>query len=764
MMNLVSLTSADGGEVIVASDALGVAVERFGARARRRAARVLVLVGACATLGFAAGAPARADPPAGPWITDYAGTGTAATANPGPATSSPLNAPTGVAVDAAGNVYIADTNNNLVEKVTPGGTLSIIAGDGTSAPPIAGPAISSPLNGPAAVAVDAAGNVYIADSYNNVVEKVTPGGMLSIIAGDGTHGAPILGAATSSHLFDPEGVAVDAAGDVYISDQNNSVVEKVTPGGTLSIVAGNGASSGAPIPGPATSSPIGDPGGVAVDAGGNLYISDYGPSVVDKVTPGGTLSVIAGDGTYGNPAPGPATSSDLAAPWGVAVDASGNVYIATEGTGVAAKVNPGGTLSIIVGNGTYGPPTYGGPATSSPMGYAEGVAVNADGTVYIADTSNSTVDRVGLATPGAPGQPVLTAGDESAQLSFTAPIDPGTGAITGYQVSLDGGATWQAITTTPGTGGTLTATLDGLTDGSSYSVLVRAVNDSGNGAPSPSAPVTPEATPRDTVLPAISGNPVVAATLTASTGVWQGGGLTYSYQWLLDGDPISGATVATYALTTGDGGHRISVQVTATNAIGEVSATSTAVTVPAPATPTPVLPVTSPVPAPVLGTLGCPKPNGRLAGTTLGPLTLGLTRLHARQRLQRFTVTANGFDNFCLYGGSGIRVGYPSAKLLHTLTADQRTHMAKTIVIALTSNPYYQLDGTRPGTRLAGVQKRLRVPKAIHIGLNYWYITPGHAANGVLKVRHGVIQEIGIANKQLTDGRKAQQHLLNSFN
>lgn len=134
----------------------------------------------CAGLGLVAGTPAWAVPvpSSGPLITDYAGTGTPDVPIPGPATSSPLNQPAGMAVDATGTIYIADTNNNLVEQVTPDGTLSIIAGNGTQGAPIAGPATSSPLNSPGAVAIDSAGDVYIADSGNNDVEEVTPGGTL----------------------------------------------------------------------------------------------------------------------------------------------------------------------------------------------------------------------------------------------------------------------------------------------------------------------------------------------------------------------------------------------------------------------------------------------------------------------------------------------------------------------------------------------------------------------------------------------------------
>ncbi len=306
----------------------------------------------------------------------------------GPATSSDLS-PYGVAVDGSGNVYVADYNNNMVEEVSSSGTLSIIAGIVSGGAPTPGPATSSDLGSPQGVAVDGSGNVYIADAGNSVVEKVSSSGTLSIFAGVvGQSGAPTPGPATSSNLYYPEGVAVDGSGNVYIADAGNDVVEKVTPSGTLSIIAGVVGQSGAPTPGPATSSDL-SPYGVAVDSSGNVYIADYSNDVVEKVSSSGTLSIIAGVvGQDGPPTPGPATSSDLGNQYGVAVDSSGNVYIADYQNHVVEKVTSSGTLSVIAGVvGQYGPPTP-GPATSSDLDNPEGVAVDSSGNVYIADTGS----------------------------------------------------------------------------------------------------------------------------------------------------------------------------------------------------------------------------------------------------------------------------------------------------------------------------------------------------------------------------------------
>jgi hypothetical protein len=164
----------------------------------------------------------------------------------------------------------------------------------------------------------------------------------------------------------------------------------------------------------------------------------------------------------------------------------------------------------------------------------------------------------------------------------------------------------------------------------------------------------------------------------------------------------------------------------------------------------------------VKGTLHCTKPSGRIAGSKLGPLALGLTQKHARHILHRFAVTKNGFDDFCLFAGWGIRVGYPSSKLLRLLPAVQRGHLKGKIVLALTANPFYNLKGVKAGTPVAAAHK-LKLGKRFHVGLNYWYIAPAKGANDVLKVRHGIIQEIGLANSALTKGRTRQKRFLTSF-
>jgi uncharacterized protein (TIGR03437 family) len=331
-------------------------------------------------------------------ITTVAGNGQSGySGDGGPATAAGLNDPTGVEVDAAGNLYIADGRNSRVRKVTPAGTITTLAGNGQYRyGGDGGPATAAGLNGPTGVAVDAAGNLYIADAVNNRIRKVTPSGTITTVAGNGQEGyAGDGGPATAASLWLPEGVAVDAAGNLYIADSNNSRIRKVTPAGTITTVAGNGQWGYSGDGGPATPAMLGDPGGVAVDAAGNLYIADTGNSRIRKVTPGGTITTVAGGGS-GLGDGGPATGASLR-PEGVAVDAAGDLYIADTRNNRIRKVTPSGTITTVAGNGGWSYSGDGGPATAAMLGGPGGVAVDAAGNLYIADTGNSRIRKV---TPG----------------------------------------------------------------------------------------------------------------------------------------------------------------------------------------------------------------------------------------------------------------------------------------------------------------------------------------------------------------------------
>jgi titin len=523
----------------------------------------------------AASSAVTVTPRTGYTLSFFAGTGTPGTPTAGPAISSKLNGPSGVAVDSSGNVYIANTDNHTVLKVTSGGALSVFAGTGTAGTPTAGPATSSKLNGPSGIAVDSSGNVFIADKGNNRVLKVTSGGTLSFFAGNGTSGAPTAGVATSSKLSGPMGVVVDSSGNVYIAQATYATIVKVTSGGTLSTFAGTG-THGEPTAGPATSSRIGEQQqGLAVDSSNNVYIADRNFNVVMKVTPTGTLSIFAGTGTLGVPIEGPATSSGLNTPWGLAVDSAGNVYVTDGGNQVIEKIDANGNLWVIAGTGTQGLSSA-GTALLSDLTYPAGLAVDSAGNLYNANYYDSRVEKFTppppATVPAAPTSLSATPGNGSASISFTAGANGGA-SITKYQYTTNDGGSWsdaEAGTSSP-------VSITGLTNGTTYSIKLRAYNSVGGGAKSSAVSVTPVApftTPSaPTSLNATPGDGSVSIAFTAGS---DGGAAISKYQYQLGSGSWVDAVGTSSPITVSGltNGTSYTVKLRAVNVAGDGAASS----------------------------------------------------------------------------------------------------------------------------------------------------------------------------------------------
>ena len=263
----------------------------------------------------------------------------------GPAVSAQLASPLGVALDSSGNLYIADTDNQRIRKVS-NGVITTVAGNGPAGfYGDNGPATSAWLNNPAGVVLDSAGNLYIADTNNQRIRKVS-NGMITTVAGNGTLGfSGDNGPATNAMLNQPTGVALDSAGNLYIADSHNNRIRKVS-NGVIATVAGIGTNGYSGDGGPATSAQLSFPAGLAVDSAGNLYIADTFNGRIRKVS-NGVITTVAGGGFYGDN--GPATSAQLNYPEGVAVDSAGNLYIAASDR--IRKVSNGVIITVAGGGG-----------------------------------------------------------------------------------------------------------------------------------------------------------------------------------------------------------------------------------------------------------------------------------------------------------------------------------------------------------------------------------------------------------------------------
>jgi uncharacterized protein (TIGR03437 family) len=328
-------------------------------------------------------------------ISTVAGNGSQGYNSDHAATATVLNSPAAVAVDSSGTLYIADSTNNLVRKLVSGNIVTIAgivapgyAGDG-------GKAGAATLNTPYGLTVDASGNIYIADLSNNMIREINTSGIINAFAGNSTsYGfSGDTGSATTAELYNPVGVAVDKAGNVYIGDSKNNRVRIVTAAdGLIKTYAGDGVARFNRDGVAATSASLNGPFGVAVDSAGNLYIADSANNRVRKVTPAGIISTVAGTGSAGfSGDEGQATQAQLYRPFGVAVDGNGNLFIADYNNSRIREVTTDGIIHTVAGNGAFAYSGDGGSAYSASLNYPTGVAVDNSGNVYIADRGNNLI-------------------------------------------------------------------------------------------------------------------------------------------------------------------------------------------------------------------------------------------------------------------------------------------------------------------------------------------------------------------------------------
>ena len=299
--------------------------------------------------------------------------------------------PYGLAFGPDGTMVVADSGNNTIRKITPAGVVSTLAGDSSllNGGHADGAGTAASFKNPRGVIVDPNGITYVADHENNMIRKITPEGVVSVFAGQ-TAGGNVDGVGANAQFQFPWGIVMAASGNLFIADQGNNLIRKITPAGVVSTFAGNGSAGFVDANG--TSAQFSFPTGLAIDAADNLYVSDQGNNVIRKITPAGLVSTFAGNGTAVS-GDGTGTSASFARPVGIAIDGDGNIYVTDLDTNSIRKISPDRTVTTLAGGDINGG-NVDGRGNDARFNQPMGVGVDRSGDVFVADRSNNTIRKI----------------------------------------------------------------------------------------------------------------------------------------------------------------------------------------------------------------------------------------------------------------------------------------------------------------------------------------------------------------------------------
>ena len=318
-------------------------------------------------------------------VTTLAGSGATGKVN-GQGTAASFNDPVGVVVDASGAVYVADTGNHLIRKIDASGNVTTLAGSG-AAGSANGQGTAASFDFPNRIAIDKTGIVYVADSGNNLIRRIDASGTVTTLAGSGVPGSA-NGQGTAASFSFPAGIALDASGNLYVADAGNNLIRKIDTSGNVTTLAGAGVAGAAN--GVGTAASFNSARGVAVDAGGTVYVADTSNNLIRKIDPSGNVTTLAGAGAQGA-ANGQGTAASFNGPYGLTVDANGNVYVADTDNNLIRKIDASGNVTTVAGSGQG---SANGQGTAASFFSPSGVAVDASGNLYVADTLNNLIRKI----------------------------------------------------------------------------------------------------------------------------------------------------------------------------------------------------------------------------------------------------------------------------------------------------------------------------------------------------------------------------------
>jgi hypothetical protein len=490
-----------------------------------------------------------------------------------------FDAPGSVRLDASGNAYVADSYNNTIRKITPAGVVTTLAGTARVIGSSDGTGPAAHFNGPGGVATDSAGNVYVADSGNYTIRKITPAGVVTTLAGAAGSAGSVDGTGLAARFYDPQNLTVDSSGNIYVADGAGDTIRKVTPAGVVTTLAGTANKAGS-TNATGASARFNNPTGIAVDSAGNLYIADNGNNLIRKLSPAGVVTTLAGVAGRTGSTDGVSTAALFNQPAGLGVDSYGNVYIADYGNGTVREVTAVGNVTTIAGLANSFNNVNGLAATSRFEAPAD-IGMDAAGNLYVADPVDQTIRRIVPApVPQITGQPSSVTINSGQNATFTAAATSATAFTYQWQILPSGSSTWTNLTNSGTYGGTTTGTLTvtGATVALYGSQFQCVATNAAGGVSSAAATLYVLGAPAVISSATQSQSAASGSTVTVSVAAV---GPALSYQWYFNGTAlansttVAGATSATLTLSGVTSASAGVYSVAVTNSYGSASVTPT---------------------------------------------------------------------------------------------------------------------------------------------------------------------------------------------
>jgi len=323
------------------------------------------------------------------------GTAGTASSNDGTGSAASFFQPSGITLDGSGNLYVADSYNDTIRKITPGLVVTTLAGSPRVYGTADGSGSTARFDNPIGVVVDGSGNIVVVDSYNHTLRKITPAGVVTTFVGSAGNSGSTDGSGSTARFYYPGWIALDKSGNFYVTDTYNSTIRKITPGGVVSTLAGSAGQTGS-TDGSGSVARFAFPVGVAVDGSGNVYVADSSNDTIRKITSGGVVSTLAGSPGMGGSTDGSGSAARFSIPLGVTLDGSGNLYVADNGNDTIRKVTPGGVVTTLAGTPSITGGSTDGNGSAALFNSPAGLVVDHSGILYLTDGTNDTI-RAGTA-------------------------------------------------------------------------------------------------------------------------------------------------------------------------------------------------------------------------------------------------------------------------------------------------------------------------------------------------------------------------------